>query len=259
MWSRGVFLFFILCLPWGWASSAESDGSDYQIGVSDALSIEVINVGQTEYSFESRVPQNGVISVPLLGELRVQGYTIQQAEAMLESRFRNGYLKRPEVTIRVTEFRPFYVDGGVESPGAYAFQHGLTVEKAIVLAGGFSEVADEENITVSPESDPNAEQPAELAMLIRPGDVISVGEAYDSDTDSIYLYGAVNSPGVVNYRNGLTVEKAIALAGGFSPRASKKKIKIRRATEEGIKEYKRVKLSAALEPGDIITIGESFF
>ena len=69
----------------------------------------------------------------------------------------------------------------------------------------------------------------------------------------------MNSPGSIGYRAGLTVEKAIILAGGFSERASKKKITIRRETDEGMEEMKRAKLSAQLEPGDIITIGESFF
>ncbi|MDA9983070.1 polysaccharide biosynthesis/export family protein, partial [Gammaproteobacteria bacterium] len=107
--------------------------------MSDELSVEVRNLGQPEFSFDVKVPRNGRISIPLLGEIMVRGHTIQQTEILLESRLRDGYLKQPEVTIRVTEYRPFFIDGAVESPGAYPFQHGLTVEKAIVLAGGLSE------------------------------------------------------------------------------------------------------------------------
>lgn len=255
---RGFFVLPVLFFPWAWASAAGSDASDYSIGVSDALSIEVRNLGQTEYSFAVRVPRNGRISIPLLGEIMVRGHTIQQTEILLESRLRDGYLKQPEVTIRVAEYRPFFVDGAVESPGAYPFQHGLTVEKAIVLAGGLSEFADETKITVSSENNPNEEKSIDITALVSPGDVITIDESYSS-AENIYLYGAVNSPGAVSFIAGLTVEKAIVLAGGFSPRASKKKIKIRRGSGDQIEEIKKARLSVALQPGDIITIGESFF
>jgi polysaccharide export outer membrane protein len=147
----------------------------------------------------------------------------------------------------------------VEEPGAYPFQHGLTVEKAIMLAGGFSETADIKDITISSEIDPDQEQTATLSTSVTPGDIITIGGSYAQSAENIYLYGAVASPGSIGFRAGLTVEKAIILAGGFTERASKKKITIRRETEEGMNEIKRAKLSVQLEPGDIITIGESFF
>jgi len=255
---RGFFVLLVLLFPWTWSSTASNHALDYSIGVSDALSIEIRNLGQTEYSFDVKVPRSGQISIPLLGEIMIRGRTIQQTEILLESRLRAGYLKQPEVTIRVTEFRPFFIDGAVESPGAYPFQHGLTVEKAIVLAGGLSEFADETNITVSSENNPNEEKSIDLTALIAPGDIVTIDES-NRTAENIYLYGAVNSPGAVDYKTGLTVEKAIVLAGGFSPRASKKKIKIRRGSGDQIEEIKKARLSAALQPGDIITIGESFF
>ncbi len=256
---RQAFVLIICTVLWTSTSNAQSDTVDYQIGVSDALSIDITNLGQREYSFGIRVPKSGRISVPLLGEIEVHGYTIQRAETLLESRLRDGYLKQPEVTITVTEYRPFYVDGGVNSPGAYPFQQGLTVGKAIVRAGGFSDVADESHITISSESNSDGEKQVALGALVSPGDVISIGESVDQFAENIYLYGAVGRPGSIGFRAGLTVEKAIILAGGFSERASKKKITIRRETEDGVKELKRAKLSAELQPGDIITIGESFF
>ena len=242
---------------WGWAFS-QPEGA-YSIGVSDEVAVEITNLGQPEYSFTVRVPQSGRISIPLLGEIRIGGYTIQQTEGMLEAMFRDGYLRQPEVTIRVTEHRPFYVDGDVEEPGAYPYQHGLTVEKAIVLAGGFSDAADTSSISISPENDPDKEQEALLSTRVSPGDIITVGGSHAQSAESIYLYGAVRNPGSIGYRSGLTVEKAIILAGGFTERASKKKITIRRETEDGIKQMKRSKLTMLLEPGDIITVGESFF
>jgi polysaccharide export outer membrane protein len=256
---KKYLLFLVIGLFWTAEAAAQPEAADYRIGVSDELSIDIRNLGQPEYSIKVRVPQNGIVSIPLLGEMRVRGLSIRRAEDLLESKLLDGYLKKPEVTISITEYRPFYVDGGVESPGAYAFQHGLTVDKAIVLAGGFSGNADVTSITITPASDPTKDRSVSLSSVVAPGDVITVGESITSGAESIYLYGAVGEPGSIAFRKGLTVEKAIVLAGGFTERASKKKITIRRESGDGIEEIKRAKLSQQLEPGDIITIGESFF
>jgi len=98
---------------------------------------------------------------------------------------------------------------------------------------------------------------------IKSGDVISVTEdGFASDENAfIYLHGEVNSAGEYIYRKGLTVEKAIVLAGGFSLRASQRKITVTRYIEgqdEPIK-LKRVKLYLPIKAGDIIKVGARLF
>ena len=74
----------------------------------------------------------------------------------------------------------------------------------------------------------------------------------------VFVQGEVRTSGRFEYVDGLTVEKAIVLAGGFGARASKRKIDIRREGEPPL-ELNRVKLTDPVLPGDIITVGVSIF
>ena len=73
-----------------------------------------------------------------------------------------------------------------------------------------------------------------------------------------FLHGEVNKPGGIPYQPKLTVERAIALGGGFTERASRSKIEVIRASDPGHKAV-RVNLSDPVFPGDIITVMKSFF
>ena len=77
----------------------------------------------------------------------------------------------------------------------------------------------------------------------------------------IYVHGEVRSPGEFEYRTGLTAEKAIALAGGFSPRASRAKIEISREVDGSIEPavLRRVPIYEVIMPGDVISVGTSWF
>jgi polysaccharide export outer membrane protein len=74
---------------------------------------------------------------------------------------------------------------------------------------------------------------------------------------NIYVNGEVKQPGGYEFQPGLTVDKAIALAGGFTDRAARKKINITRSTN--IETQIKASLSSRIQPGDIIVIEQSFF
>ena len=73
-----------------------------------------------------------------------------------------------------------------------------------------------------------------------------------------FLYGEVQKPGGIPYQPRLTVERAIALGGGFTERASRSKIEVVRASDPKHKAV-RVELSDPVFPGDVITVKQSFF
>jgi protein involved in polysaccharide export with SLBB domain len=73
-----------------------------------------------------------------------------------------------------------------------------------------------------------------------------------------FLSGEVNRPGGYPYQPGLTLEKALALASGLSPRAARNKIVVKRASELSGKE-KKIKMSDPVHAGDIVTVPQSFF
>jgi protein involved in polysaccharide export with SLBB domain len=73
-----------------------------------------------------------------------------------------------------------------------------------------------------------------------------------------YILGEVNNPGSYAYVNGMSVLNAAAMGGGFTYRADKKDIKIRRIID-GEKRELKAGADAVVQPGDVIEVGERFF
>lgn len=255
-----VRLVLACCL---WLSAAASAQQEYTIAPGDRISIVVF--GEPDLSLEAvSVPANGVISYPLLGAIRVVNHTRASLENHITGLLLDGYLNKPKVSVTVTEYRPIFVNGAVKTPGAHKFTEGLTVEKAIALAGGLDKGGISEGVTLKRESAPAGKAVAvALNTPVQPGDVITIPSESASvagGAEYVYLYGEVKSPGGFEYRKGLTVEKAVALAGGFTVRASQRKIEISRDKGDGgANKLKGVSLTEPVEPGDVITVGASFF
>lgn len=150
----------------------------YRIDTGDGISITVY--GEPDLSIkDERVKGNGKISYPLLGDIEVRGRTASELQRHITRMLSDGYLKKPNVTVSIDTFRLFYIKGEVRNPGGFNYVDGLTVEKAVALAGGYTERASERNITVVRDGDPTQRaRQATPGMRIRPGDVITVGESF---------------------------------------------------------------------------------
>lgn len=151
---------------------------NYQLFSGDLLSIKVF--GHDDLTLNDvRVDDVGQISYPFLGELVVAGMTTGELEKQLASRLSGDYVIDPKVTVRVLEYRQFFINGEVEKPGGYAFLPGLTVQKAVTLAGGFTELAARNDITVIREKDQSMQpQSAKLTTQVNPGDIITINESF---------------------------------------------------------------------------------
>jgi polysaccharide export outer membrane protein len=150
----------------------------YRIDTGDGVSVTVYDEPDLSIKDE-RVKGNGTISYPLLGEIQVRGRTASELQRLVTEMLSDGYLKKPNVTVSIDTFRLFYIKGEVRNPGGFNYVDGLTVQKAVALAGGYTERASKRNITVVRDSDP--EQRARQATpgaRIQPGDVITVGESF---------------------------------------------------------------------------------
>ena len=150
---------------------------DYNIGAGDLLSITVFD--EPDMSLKKiRVSGAGMVSVPLLGEIKVSGLTSKQLEERLTSLLLDGYLKKPKVTVAILQYRLFYVHGEVNKPGGYPYLDGLTVQKAVALASGFTERASEKRIMLIREANSKKKEiKVNLNSSVNPGDVITVGES----------------------------------------------------------------------------------
>jgi len=173
-----LFLTISLAIALSLSGQAFADEiDDYRISADDQISITVFN--ETDLSVNKvRVSGNGTISMPLLGQVAIEGHTIAEAEKKISTLLLKGYLKKPNVTVTITEYRPFYINGEIKKPGSYPYIKNLTVEKAVVLAGGFTERASRTTISLVSENDKRFVKAVALSDKIKPGDVITVSESF---------------------------------------------------------------------------------
>jgi polysaccharide biosynthesis/export protein len=228
------------------ARGAESE-SEYRIGPNDIIRVQVF--GEDDLSVERKVGGDGQINFPLLGNVAVHGRTIQALQDELAARLGDGYVRQPKVIVYIVRYRNFYVSGEVRTPGGYAYEGGLTVRKAISLAGGFTEKADRHVIKVLRGGQGIADaQPIAQDGLILPDDTIMVAQIR-----KFYVTGEVGRAGGYTYEDGLTVQMAISLAGGMTEKAEKGDIKLTRVAS-GVAETLRAEPDLLVLPDDIIAV-----
>lgn len=112
----------------------------YVIGAGDVLSVNVLN--EPEVTGKVPVRPDGMITVPLIGDVQASGLTTDKLEATITKKL-SDYVKQPAVTVVVEEMnsREFNVLGKVQHPGAFALNKPTRVLDALALAGGFNEFA----------------------------------------------------------------------------------------------------------------------
>ena len=157
-------------------SSAQAAGlSDYALGSGDLVSIQVF--GEEDLSFEIRLSDAGTIPYPFLGEVNAVGKTTGQLSALITRGLKGDYLVNPNVNVTVLEYRQFFVNGEVKKPGGYPFQPGLTLQKAVALAGGFTERASTSKMFVVSDGG-SAQKRIALNSSINPGDIITIDQSF---------------------------------------------------------------------------------
>ena len=174
-----AFLVVTLLLALFASSSAlaQADTGAYRLGPGDQIIITVFD--EDDLSMNFRLNDTGSLNYPFLGELKVQGLAVAELEQSVTQGLKGDYLVNPDVTVSIAEYRPFFVHGEVKKPGGIPYQPGLTLEKAVALAGGFTERASRSKTEVIRASDPTATaQRLELSGPVFAGDVITVQQSF---------------------------------------------------------------------------------
>jgi polysaccharide export outer membrane protein len=158
--------------------AAPPELSSYKLGAGDVITIRVL--GEDDLKREHvKLSDAGTVSFPVLGEIRVKGMTVGALEEYVTNGLKGRYLLNPQVTVSIDEYRNFYVNGMVEKPGGYPYSPGLTVRKAISIAGGFKERAARDKINVIHDDDPKqTPQKVDLNTALLPGDIVTVEESF---------------------------------------------------------------------------------
>ena len=157
--------------------AAENQMSEYKLGTGDKITVYVFD--EPDLSLDYTLSDAGTISYPFLGEIRVLGMTVGELENRIASSLAAGYLVDPKVNVTIKEYKQFYIEGEVEKSGGYVYQPGLTLRKAVSLAGGMTERASEKKIFVIRESDPDKQRKSiSMNDPVYPGDIVTVEQGF---------------------------------------------------------------------------------
>ncbi len=157
-------------------AAAKRTAEPYRIGAGDLISIFVYD--EPDLSIEQmRVGSEGSVSFPLIGDVSINGLSAKEIEKRLQTLLLDGYLKNPKVSVAILEFRLFFISGQVKRPGGYPYVQGLSVRKAIALAGGMTVRGSNKKINKILEQT-GEEVKVDINSKVAPGDTLFIGETF---------------------------------------------------------------------------------
>jgi len=181
----------IILLISGNANTFEGKDLNYRLAANDLIDFRVFQ--ESELDAVVRISGDGTASFALIGPVKIGDSTIAEAIEIIKARYRNGYLKNPQVSITVRSYgkKIFTILGQVQRPGSMEMQGTteITLLQAIGMAGGYTRIADPANVTVKRLEESGNERVFKLnakrmargedkaTFRIKQGDVISIGES----------------------------------------------------------------------------------
>lgn len=239
---------------------------DYAIGAGDLVRINVFQ--NPDLTLETRVSEGGVVSYPLLGNVKLGGLSAAEAERSIANGLREGrYLKDPQVTVLVMQVRSNQVSvlGTVTRPGRYPIDVvGMRLTEALSLAGGvapggsdvavLSGVRDGKPYHLSVDVSAIATGDRSRDPIVEGGDVV-----YVDRMPLVYIYGQVQRPGPMRLERDMTLLQALAGGGGPNDRGTESHMKVHRRSDDGHVEVLELQPQDKLREGDVIYVRESIF
>ncbi len=264
---RALLAGFVLLLAGLSPVHAQGESNDYTLSPGDAIRVQVFQ--NPDLTLDTRVPESGVISYPLIGAVKVGGVTIAAAERKIADALRTGgFLQRPQVTILLTQLRGSQVSvlGQVGRPGRFVLETSNTrLSDILATAGGIAAGGDDlVTITGTRDGKPFRKTVDLPAMFQRPGNnddiVLQGGDVVFVDrAPMFYIYGETNRPGAFRIERGMTVMQALAQGGGPTQRGSQDRLVLHRRQADGSVAESRPALTDLVQANDVIFVRASIF
>jgi polysaccharide biosynthesis/export protein len=248
--------------------AADPTLTTYQIGAQDQLKITVLDEPSLSQSY--RVDSDGSITMDYIGRVRAAGATPADLQERVRALLANGqFLKNPQVRVEVESYKSqsIIVSGEVRSPGKLPMTGAMTLLEALAAAGSPTSAASSE-LTIAHMRRPGSEgRDAEVThvnwkdlqvgrgvdVALQDGDFINVPKA-----QTFFIYGQVKNGGTYVLEPGMTVQQAVAMAGGLTDRGSDRRIHATRFVKGKSVEIS-MKLQDTVQAGDTITVDQKFF
>jgi polysaccharide export outer membrane protein len=249
--------------------------AEYIVGPQDRLAITVFD--EPTLTKTVTVDSDGAFDFPLVGRMAAAGLSVRQITADLKKRLGppNGFLVNPQVNIEVETYRSqvVYVNGQVRVPGAVPVKGAMTIMDVLAQAGSPTPDAGPYiEIYRKPAGQPSqgpmdpskAPAPERIRMddlrngraqqiILRDGDTVNVPKA-----QTFIVNGFVRTPNTYVLEGDVTVQKAIAIAGGVTERGALSRTKIQRMVDGKLVEIKP-SMTDLVQPNDTIVVPQRFF
>ena len=151
------------------------DSAVYKLASGDIVKVDVL--GEPDLTLKVLIDPAGAINYPFLGRVQAAGLTVGQLEQRIYTGLKSGFLVNPDVRVAVAEYRPIYVSGQVRQAGAYPYTLGLTIDKALTLAGGMTTFGSVNRIYLQRTGKSKEEREnVGLDSPVYPGDTVVVEE-----------------------------------------------------------------------------------
>ena len=269
-------------------STAPGTITEYEIGPEDIRKVTVY--GHDDLTQTVLIQADGTFMFPLIGTVKASDMTALELERKIGTLLSQGYIRKPQVTVVVEEYRSktVFVVGEVARPGTYPFSgKGMTLVSLLAKAGPMTINAGAEVVVVRPQEgsdvtgpvlpfevaeDGSSQDPRkqdadvfrinvrdiqagalEKNIDLQPRDTVFVPQA-----PKVFITGEVKKPGAYPWFPGMSARQLISVAGGLTPEGSDGRLKIVRETdnetrEDGIKKDEDVK------PGETLVVRRRLF
>lgn len=248
-------------------SLAKTVYAEYLVGPDDVIQIKVY--GYDDLTVSTRISEHGRIVFPYLGEIEVAGQSeadISQTISKLLAQ--RGFIKDAQVNVTIYDYKNQQVSmvGYIKAPGIYTLKNKTSLIDLVALAGGIGQEGDYRAIITRTVNGKTTKQNIDLRKLmeqpdksqtffVERGDII-----YIPKVPMFYIHGEVTHSGSYPIEPNITVDQAIALGGGLTPRGTLRDITIKRKDASGvIQEIEDVELSDKVLENDVIFIDERLF
>jgi polysaccharide export outer membrane protein len=248
-------------------------GGDYTLGPGDAIRVLVFQ--NPDLTLETRVNESGTITYPLIGSVKVGSMPIAQAERVIASALKSGgFVQQPQVNIVLLQVRGNQVSvlGAVNRPGRYPLESfNIKLSDMLANAGGImtgmpgNSGGADRVILVGVRNGAAFRKEIDVPNMFlnnNPQDDIEVSAGdviYVPTAPQYYIYGEAQRPGSFRIKRNMSIQQAVAEAGGPTVRGTERGMKLYRRNASGELQTIQTKPTDLVQPDDVIFVTESLF
>jgi protein involved in polysaccharide export with SLBB domain len=237
---------------------------DYVVGPGDQLRVQLF--GNTNRTLTLTVGRDGQVSFPEIGPIAVSGQRFSAVKDNIESRVSRQMIGvRANVEMGQTRSIRIFLLGEVEMPGSYTVSGLSTVTNALFSGGGITRLGSLRNIQLKRNG--QLIRTLDLYDLLLKGDTSDDARLQPGDVvfippvgPTVSINGEILRPAIYELKPNTTTGDAVALAGGFTPRADARQVRLEQLNSRGERVVTNLDLSSdaarakPLANGDFIRV-----